>query len=267
MILRTAAAAVGLPLLILVTWAGSPWFAMLVAIAAAIGALELRNMASRRGERPLALPAMALAAALIVLAHLLAGRPFAETYVAPIVAVGAAGSLVWLLWAPKGETMTAGWAMTAGCALYIGGLLFHAPLLRELDTGREWMLILLLVTFAADTSAFAVGRAIGRHPLVPSISPSKTLEGAAGGVAGAVGGSFGAVYMFDVGAGVWVALAIGVLMGSVGQLGDLAVSQMKRIAGVKDSGWLVPGHGGVLDRMDSIVFNLVVVYYLALWGV
>ena len=120
---------------------------------------------------------------------------------------------------------------------------------------------MLLVTFATDTSAFFVGRAIGKRPLAPAISPSKTREGAVGGIVGALVASVAAVYVFDLNVALWKTIAIGVSIGIVGQLGDLVESRLKRIAGVKDSGSLVPGHGGVLDRLDSIVFNLVVVYY------
>ena len=101
--------------------------------------------------------------------------------------------------------------------------------------------------------------------MAPSISPSKTWEGAVGGVAGALVFSVAAIYILDIDAGVGEALALGALIGTIGQLGDLMVSRLKRMAEVKESGWLVPGHGGLLDRLDSIVLNLVVVYYFVSW--
>ena len=127
------------------------------------------------------------------------------------------------------------------------------------------MILLFVVTFSTDISAFFVGKAFGKRPLAPTISPSKTWEGAIGGFGGALVGAFAAVQVLGLDATVPQSLALGALAGVAGQLGDLAVSRMKRIADVKDSGWLFPGHGGLLDRMDSIVFNLVVVYYSALW--
>ena len=262
---RVATAIIGLPLLILVVWVGSPWFSVLVAVAAAIGALELSGMARHWGDRPIAPLAMLLAAALVLVAYYVSSRPSVSMTVQIIVLLWATLSLLWLLRrgqpALPQEDSASRWLATAGVAFFIGGLLFHAPLLRSLDQGREWVLLLLLVTFATDTSAFFVGRAIGRTPLAPAISPSKTREGAAGGVVGAVAVSFAAVYVFNLDVALWKTLAIGISIGIVGQVGDLVESRLKRISGVKDSGRLVPGHGGVLDRLDSIVFNLVVVYY------
>jgi phosphatidate cytidylyltransferase len=97
--------------------------------------------------------------------------------------------------------------------------------------------------------------------MAPSISPAKTWEGSVGGIAGALGASVAAVTLLDLDSGVGEALVLGAIIGVVAQLGDLVESRLKRISDVKDSGWLMPGHGGVLDRLDSIVFNLVVVYY------
>ncbi|MCI0822109.1 MAG: phosphatidate cytidylyltransferase, partial [Chloroflexi bacterium] len=142
-----------------------------------------------------------------------------------------------------------------------------APLLRAVDHGREWVVFLLLVTFAADTAAYFVGKSIGQTPLVPSISPSKTREGAVGGLIGAAVASLAANYVLGLNALAWEALILGVLIGIVGQLGDLAESRIKRLAGVKDSGVIIPGHGGLLDRLDSIVLNMVVVYYFVTWEI
>ena len=133
-----------------------------------------------------------------------------------------------------------------------------------MDQGLQWVL-LLAVTFATDTSAFFVGRALGRLPLAPAISPGKTLEGAVGGLAGAVLAAVIGVELLGLELTMPETLVLGGLAGVAGQLGDLAESRLKRVAGVKDSGWLFPGHGGVLDRIDSIVFNLPVVYYFVLW--
>ena len=262
---RVATAIIGLPLLILVVWVDSLWFSVLVAVIAAIGALEMSGMARQWGDRPITPLAVLLAAALVLAAHYGGNRPSVSMTAPIIVLLWATLSLLWLLRrdqpALPQEDSASRWLATAGVAFFIGGLLFHAPLLRSLDQGREWVLLLLLVTFATDTSAFFVGKTIGKTPLAPAISPSKTREGAAGGVVGAVAVSFAAVYVFNLDVALWKTLAIGISIGIVGQVGDLVESRLKRISGVKDSGRLVPGHGGVLDRLDSIVFNLVVVYY------
>ncbi len=122
------------------------------------------------------------------------------------------------------------------------------------------------MTFATDTAAFFVGRSIGKRKLAPKISPSKTWEGAVGGMLGAVAAALAAKYAMGLDVSAAVAGALGVLMGVWGQIGDLSESKLKRLTGVKDSGWIIPGHGGVLDRLDSIVFNLVLVYYFVIWA-
>jgi phosphatidate cytidylyltransferase len=170
-------------------------------------------------------------------------------------------SVVWLLRRSSTTRISSTWAATAATALYVGGLLFHAPVLHAIDDGREWVLFLLLATFATDICALLVGRAVGKRALAPSISPSKTWEGAAGGVLGAVATAVGGARAWNLEIGLGQAVGLGILIGIVGQLGDLIESRLKRAADVKDSGWLLPGHGGVLDRLDSIVLNLAVVYY------
>jgi phosphatidate cytidylyltransferase len=173
----------------------------------------------------------------------------------------ATGALFWQVRRSRVAIGLAGWRMTALAALYPGGLLAFAPLIRGLDQGREWVFLLVLVTFATDTAAFAVGKLIGKTPLAPSISPGKTREGAIAGFIVAGLSSVVLSSLFDLTVSVPAALALGLLMGIAGQVGDLAESRLKRWAGVKDSGILVPGHGGVLDRLDSIVFNLGLLYY------
>jgi phosphatidate cytidylyltransferase len=134
-------------------------------------------------------------------------------------------------------------------------------MLRELDDGRQWVMYLFAVTFASDTSAYLVGRGIGRLKLAPGISAGKTWEGAAGGVAGSIAASVAAIALLSLDVSLFEAIGAGAALSIVGQLGDLGESRLKRLAGAKDSGVAVPGHGGVMDRLDSIVWNLVVVYH------
>ena len=268
---RVATAAVGLPLLALVIWAGPPWFSFLVAVAAAIGALELCHMARQRGRRPMALVAAVWAVALVGGAHFVASDSTDEAALPAlavtlaIVAGGALVSLIWMLLRSGHEVGLGDWAVTAGAALYIGGLLSYAPLIWGLGEGREWVFLAVGVIFAADTAAFATGKSVGRRPMAPTVSPGKTWEGSLGGLLGAVAACVAFTALLDLGVAVALAVVLGALMAVVGQLGDLAQSRLKRAAGVKDSGWLVPGHGGLLDRLDSIVFNLPLVYYFVMW--
>lgn len=264
---RLATAAVGLPVLVLAVWAGGIWFSILTAAAAGLGALELCAMARHKGHHPADALAAAWALALVLAAFFLSdGYPLHAT-VLPALAAGCLALLCWLLWRPQAAAGLADWGLTAGSALYPGLLLLHAPLLRAMENGRDWVLLLLLVTFATDTCAFFVGRTLGQRKLAPSVSPSKTWEGAAGGLLGAVASSAGLFYLLGLPVGLAQALALGALVGVAAQIGDLVESRLKRAAGVKESGWLVPGHGGILDRLDSILFSLVIGYYFIAWGV
>ena len=155
--------------------------------------------------------------------------------------------------------------------VYAGFLLGHGLVLRDLsggaeNLGRAWLLFTLLAVFACDTGAFAVGRLAGRRRMAPRISPNKTWEGAAGGIAAAVGSGLLVGAVFDLGVALWQQAAAAAVAGAAAQAGDLAESVLKRAANVKDSGSIMPGHGGILDRMDSILFALPAVYYLLAAG-
>ena len=131
--------------------------------------------------------------------------------------------------------------------------------------GRDWVLITLLSTFAVDTTAYFVGRAFGKHKLAPNISPGKTWEGAIGGLTAGMAAVIILSLALGVEMGYGPLIIIGVLIGTIAQVGDLAESKLKRVTGVKDSGAIIPGHGGILDRLDSVVLTGVVVYYCLEW--
>ncbi len=188
---------------------------------------------------------------------------------APHVLLGA-GLLIalpWLILNRNRDGALAAWTYAVGGPVYLGFLLAHALMLRELEGGadnfgRDWLLFALVVTFATDTGAFFTGRMVGRHPMAPSISPNKTWEGAVGGFVWAVGIAVGLGVPLQLSVPLWQAALMGAVIGVFAQLGDLAESRLKRATGVKDAGSILPGHGGFLDRLDSIVFTLPVVYYL-----
>lgn len=150
--------------------------------------------------------------------------------------------------------------------LYVSFLLAHFLLLRKLEWGRAWVLFTLVATYFGDTAAFYIGQSWGKKKLAPKISPSKTIEGGLGGVGGSVIGSLLFKIFFFPEFSVSHALALGFGVGVISQLGDLWESLIKRSAGVKDSGTLIPGHGGLLDRIDSVLFAGPFVYYYV-WGI
>ena len=145
--------------------------------------------------------------------------------------------------------------------LYIPFMLGHLILIRDWPQGVTWVFFLLAVVFAGDTAAFYVGRVMGRHKLAPRVSPGKTVEGAIGGLAASViVGILFRKYCFpEFGLGGWIVLVFG--LGALGQTGDLFESMLKRSVDVKDSGWVMPGHGGLLDRIDGLIFAAPGLYY------
>jgi phosphatidate cytidylyltransferase len=147
-------------------------------------------------------------------------------------------------------------------------MLSHYVALRNMEEGIQWVFLAVLCTFACDTGAYFGGRAWGKHQMAPVISPKKTWEGAASGFVATVAAAVALNAIFtalgqELPVTYLEVALLGAVIGVVSQIGDLCESQLKRKAGVKDSGSLLPGHGGVLDRMDSIVFVGVVVYYYA----
>lgn len=133
----------------------------------------------------------------------------------------------------------------------------------QFSLGLRWTLTAVLVTWATDTAAFFAGRAWGRHQLTPLLSPKKTREGAIGGLVAAAAAALACVIVLHLPLAPWIAVVVGVMLGTLAQAGDLAESLIKRQTGVKDAGNIIPGHGGVLDRIDSLLFTLPATYYLA----
>jgi phosphatidate cytidylyltransferase len=163
-------------------------------------------------------------------------------------------SLAALLFRPTSDRALVDWALSLGLALYVGGLMqFYFPL-RQLPTDFPgfWVIALLVLSWVCDSSAYFVGGAIGRTKLAPAISPKKSVEGAiAGLIAPAI---IGPLLGLTVGVPPLVMAGYGVAIALATIVGDLVESLIKRQTGVKDSGILIPGHGGLLDRMDSLLF-------------
>jgi phosphatidate cytidylyltransferase len=159
-------------------------------------------------------------------------------------------------------------ALTFTGIVYVAWLVAYAVLLRCWDIGgidgRDLVFFLLLVTWATDSGAYFVGSAFGRHKLYKKISPKKSVEGALGGLLFSVLFSVICKYWFYHELNLHDAVALGLILGTVGQVGDLAESMIKRSARIKDSGGIFPGHGGVLDRIDSMLLNAPALYYFTL---
>lgn len=253
---RLASAAVGLPLLFLAVWFGGLGFTLLVALAATVATWELLRLVAPTLNGWRLTLALIGAVALTVSPHL-PGEP-AWAYLAVIAAW--AGAI--LLGRVSGQAPSA-FALgvnALGAIFFIGILLSLYLALREGPQGSAWTFLALGVTFANDTAAYMVGRLLGRHRLAPAISPHKTIEGALGGLAAGVLACWVLAYTQDLPLGAPWTLALGAGTAAVGQGGDLLESYIKRRAGAKDASGLIPGHGGLLDRLDSLLLVAPLVY-------
>ncbi len=265
---RVLSSIVLVPILVAAIWFGNPWFSILVAIAALLGALEFFNMVSRRGWQPLTVFGTLWTLFFIFNAYYDPSYASASTRTLVtfflVTSAVVLPLLVALFLRPSGERTLVSWASSMAGVFYIGWLLSYWVLIMN-SYGREWVFIALFSTFAVDTTAYFVGRAFGRHKMAPTISPGKTWEGAAGGLAGALVAVVVLSLILDVEISYSQMVLLGFLIAVFAQLGDLAESKLKRSVGVKEAGNLIPGHGGILDRLDSIVFTGVVVYYCLRW--
>ena len=267
---RLQSAAILLPLFLATALAGDPWYTLAAAIVAALAYLEFHAMMSRAGLAPLRLAGLVLSLLFIANAYLMARGLGDNTTL--VLATAALVPLVLLLARPAQEGAAEAWALTLGGSLYAGWLLSLFILLRNLPQGLSWVLLAVLSTFACDSAAYLVGKALGRHKMVPHLSPGKTWEGAAGGLLAAIASAALLTLVFNTYVpGLQIALALpqalllGLLIGILGQLGDLSESLLKRSVRAKDAGGLIPGHGGLLDRLDSLLFTGPATYFFARW--
>ena len=273
---RIGSALVLLPAVIIAVW-WSHWavIAALVALLV-IGLLELYGALQHGGyivDRNVGIVlALALAAALV------ADRMLHISLTPAVVTAAVMISLAAVLPAHDRKGILADWGLTLAGALYLALLSAHVALVRLIDTplspaplsnlgissGAAWLYLLCAVTWLQDTLAYFVGKSWGRTKMAPTLSPKKTWEGAVGGMAGAILGGIIVAWLCGLPGGVALGALLGVIGGVTGPLGDLAESMIKRQTGLKDVGSLIPGHGGMLDRVDSFVFNAPVIYYLIL---
>lgn len=279
MLQRSLTALVGIPILVGAIWLGAPWLTVLVVAAGLAAIWELYRMTPAGvGPLPIVLGA-AWVLAMLSGAQAASGRDNFLIISGGVLAAGSFVALLWFIAFYRGDDSVGNKNIPIGLGylilgpIYVGFLLAHALMLREItgsgaeiegtsDFGRSWLLFALLVTFAVDTGAYLVGRSVGRRPMAPSISPNKTWEGSLGGFASAVAAALVLGLVFDLGVPAWQQAMIGGVVGVVGQWGDLIESKLKRIADLKDASSIIPGHGGLLDRLDSVLLTLPAVYYL-----
>lgn len=266
--LRVASAIVLIPLVLGSVYVGGLAFFGVLAAALLMAGWEFFGMVRHAGYRPMTWVGLALIAIFLLDAFVHtdpAGQTlFGEASWAQAILTG--GLIVALVIGvvQHGAGWLAGWALTFAGALYVGWLGAYAIWLRMLPAqGLGWTLLSLAVVWATDMGAYVVGTRFGRHGFFTQISPKKTWEGALGGWVSAI------VVMLALGELMGVPILHRLLFGGglaiAATLGDLVESLLKRQTGVKDSGNLVPGHGGLLDRVDSLLFAAVFAYYYLVW--
>ncbi len=260
---RLITAAIALPLLILLlAYASSAVFAFFVTLIVFAALLEFNRMGMKQDQLEIQWVAALVGAAIVPLffLHQLA---LLYLYLSGFFLLFA----LYFLLRPSCLTrvhLHFGWICLG--IIYVALLMGHLVLLRLLDDGRQWIFLTLIVIMSCDTCAYVIGSRFGKRKLYPLISPNKSIEGGIGGVGGAVLGALISKLLFFSSIGLWPAILVGVVLGVVGQIGDLFESMLKRACGVKDSGNMIPGHGGILDRLDSLLFAFPLVYYIARWG-
>lgn len=257
---RVLSALVLIPIVLAASYFGGPYFATAVSVCALLAVHEFYEIMAKAGYRTFPLVGLGLAAVLLADAywpHLGAWR-WAMT-------AAIALPMVWQIMQPDAQGFLTGWALTLAGAAYVGCLFGHLISVRSLPQGLGWLLLTFAGTWACDTAAYFVGVRWGRRGFFTHVSPHKTLEGAVGGVAASMLATLIAGHF--LGLDLLRGFILGIILAVGVTFGDLAESLVKRQVGVKDSGNLIPGHGGMLDRIDSLTFAGVIVYYFVKWMV
>lgn len=267
---RLLSAGVFLPLLVLVAWVGGIAYLLLTLLVVGLGLREFYLLLEAKGLSPHWKSGMFAVLLLPIATYVRLRTDRTEEWnLGAFLTVLIGAILLAELRRGAGKQAVANSAATFLGVLYIGWLGSHLGALRELpgpfrlpySEGMSFALLPFFLAWTCDTTAYAVGRAVGRMKLMPSVSPQKSVEGAVAGLAASVGAAFLARLWFAPYLTVADAAALGVLAGVFGQLGDLVESLLKRDAETKDSSRLIPGHGGVMDRFDSLFFTAPIVYY------
>jgi phosphatidate cytidylyltransferase len=246
---------VALPLVLIPLWLGGVWTVAVCLLIALLSGYEFYQMMRIDGYRPNVWLGLIWLAALVLNGWQPDWFPFSLVLIAGLIV-----TLIDALRRP--EQPTASWMSTSIGAIYLGVAIGQWLAMRQLPNGIWWLLTGLVITWANDSAAYFTGVTVGRHRLWPRLSPKKTWEGTiAGWLAAALCGGLSAA-IWPLGVQIGTGVVLGAICGVLALFGDLSISMLKRQSGVKDSGHLFPGHGGMLDRADSLLFVLPFLYQL-----
>lgn len=252
---RVVTAVIGAALVLSMTWLGGIWLASLFAAIAAISTLEIGAMMRVRLNSMESIVAVTFTVLMVLIPK------FVEFWYVLFYLL-----LFLTIFRRKQFSFPAAGVLFAG-ALY-SSYAFRTMLdIRSLTNGLAFVLLVFIAIWSTDTGAFFIGRALGGRKLLPDVSPKKTISGALGGLIAAMGFTLlGGALLIDHGANHWLAFVfLGVVISVAGQAGDLIESALKRHYEVKDSGWILPGHGGLLDRFDSLLLAAPIAYHVIVW--
>jgi phosphatidate cytidylyltransferase len=253
---RVISAIIMLPVVLGFLYLGGWWFFGLVGVALSVATWEYAKLLQRAGRHVW----LALAITLIWLALVEAIGALDDILVPGLILV-LLSSLVWAMacYVRGDEDSTTNWAVTLAGGLYIGLIGANFVRLRQLEDGLLWSAVAFGSTWLADSAAFSIGRRWGRHKMIPRLSPAKSWEGY---LAGLVGGAVAGVLMaYAFRLGLMNGLVLGIAIAALSPVGDLGVSMVKRQVGAKDTSNLIPGHGGILDRIDSLLISVTIATY------
>ncbi len=249
---------------------GNPLFLFFITILAILGALEIYRMSFHSEHHYLTIIGTLFTALIIIIPYYVTSTEISLLLILSIAALLV--PLLSIIICSQKNNLFSHWVWTIIPIFYLGWALQHYVLLIDYPSGKQWILIAMLPTFACDTAAYFVGKSRGKHKLAPSVSPNKTWEGAIAGFCAAVGTTILLAFIFHRSSsmpllGYGTAAILGCLTGIFAQLGDLLCSRIKRINRVKDSGTILPGHGGILDRIGSMIFTGLIIYYYVSWNI
>ena len=249
-----------LPPVLLALWGGVYWWSLVIFSVATLGGLEYYALMSQGGYRPHRVAGM-------IWLLLLIGANW-QPQILPLSLVITLGFLAtFILVLFQTEQPILNWAVTGIGALYIGVMLGQAVALRMAPHGLAWVFLSLAVTMLNDTFAYFVGVAVGKHKIWPRLSPKKSWEGTIGGWIAAGVTGYVVVSATAIPLAPWIGLIVGLAGGVLALFGDLTISMLKRQVGAKDSGTIMPGHGGMLDRLDSLLFVIPFIHQVALLAI
>jgi phosphatidate cytidylyltransferase len=242
-----------------IIWLGDPWFTAAVCIAAALGTFEFYRIVRHEQVQPLVYPGIFFTILFVLQVH----SPFPLTCELLFVLIILL-PLLWMLFKQEKDNafINVGWTIMG--VLYIGWLMSFYVNIRSLQNGMGWAFLVLGCTALCDVFAYAVGSRLGKHALLSSVSPGKTVEGAVGGMAASIIFAVVIGLLVNLPLNYWQLAIAGVIIGSFAQIGDLVESLLKRNMKAKDAGNILPGHGGILDRIDSHLLVAPVAYFLIL---